>query len=56
MSGEEETETATLAAGDESIKFCPFCGSEFNKFLICNRKHNCPEEGGCGKSFAVYQK
>jgi len=56
MSSEEESESATLKAGNETIKFCPFCGVEFSQYLICNKKNSCPVEGGCGKSFAIYEK
>lgn len=49
-------EPPTIAAGNSEIKFCPFCGVEFSEFLSLNSKHSCPNEGGCGNSFAVYKK
>ncbi len=51
-----EEETPSLAAGEELVNHCPFCGAHFSEFLSLNKKHTCPEEGGCGLSFAVYKK
>jgi len=50
---EEETK---LAAGEEAIKFCPFCGSEFAELLKLNVIHECPEEGGCGLKFQIFRR
>jgi len=55
MSSEEE-QTPTLAEGNKNILHCPFCGVNFSGAFACNRKARCPEEGGCGKSFVIYEK
>ena len=49
-------ESPTIAAGAAEVKHCPFCGIEFTEFLTLNVKHNCPLEGGCGRSFSIYAK
>jgi len=56
MSSEEEEQHPTLAEGNKIILHCPFCGADFSGAFSCNRKATCPDEGGCGKSFAVYEK
>lgn len=56
MSEESNEPEATIAAGNSEIKHCPFCGSEFAEFMKLNSKVTCPNEGGCGTSFAVFKK
>ncbi len=45
-----------LAAGEEAIKFCCYCGAEFAELLTLNIIHSCPDEGGCGMKFQIFRR
>ncbi len=43
----------TIAEVPDVVRACPLCGAPFQELLSGNKKHTCPEEGGCGGTFLV---
>ncbi len=42
-----------IAEVPEVVHACPLCGGKFTEPISANKKHTCPDEGGCGQSFLV---
>ena len=42
-----------IAEVESIVVACPLCGGKFDEAVSGNRKHTCPDEGGCGQSFLV---
>jgi len=56
--GETEVKKPQLGASKIPVSHCPLCGAGplQGDECFCNIEIQCPEEGGCGRTFKVFSK